>query len=315
MLNALMDQRRIKPGQGGGAFEHNISSVFAFAHAPVVGQGHGTAQFGGMGVALLQQRLQQNWPLVMHLRVGQLLSASQVFNPSEAVLALNVTNAGLIQLAGQPVTPVKAKMNGKGKPRLEAQVQEAQLLVKEIKVVVETLAGFQAQHQFLLFPVATHKISQTGFHYAPDTDEPAGQTIAASQITGQQLLSLAAAVQIEQGTFGLLSQLMGGTPHPVGPSCGKGAKILEQDPHADEITCHECWLIKCAQCGHQTEAVKPRKNTDDIAGVLSYKGTRGGAGCGGNFDFHTNVLSHGRRPVCPAELSSSVSLRVHPWLG
>ena len=35
VLDALLDQRRIKPRQGGGAFEHRVGGVFAFGHAPV----------------------------------------------------------------------------------------------------------------------------------------------------------------------------------------------------------------------------------------------------------------------------------------
>ena len=114
-------------------------------------------------------------------------------------------------------------------------------------------------------------------------------------------------MQVGQGPARLLGQLMGGAAHPLGPTRSKGGEIFKQDTGAAQIPHHETGLIQGTQSGHEPQAVKARKNADDILGMLSYKGRRGVAGGGSDFDFHTNVLSHRRRPVC-----SSVWLRRKP---
>ena len=138
---------------------------------------------------------------------------------------------------------------------------------------------------------------------------PLDQTVAAGQLARQQFLALGTAVQIGQRAARLLGQLMGGAAHPLGPTGGKGGEVFQQDAGAAQIAHHEAGLIEGTQSGHETQAVKARKNADDILGVLRYKGRRGVAGCGGNFDFHTNVLSHRRRPVCPPKITGKAATK------
>ena len=307
VFDALMDQRWIKPSQRGGAFEHHVGGVFAFAHTPVVGQGQRSAQFGRVGMALRDQRLEQRGPSALELRTGQRLGARHVFKPGETVFALDVTQAGLIELAGQPMPAIEAKIYGEGKPGLQPQMQQSQFFVQEIKVVVQAFARLQPQHEFLLRALAAHEVSQARLDHAPDADQSADQSVAPDLVAGQQFLALGTAVQIKQRPARALGQLLSGEAHAFGPSAGEGRKVLEQDAHTTQVSHHETGLVERAQGGHETEAVKTRDNADDIAGVLSYKGGRDVVRCGSNFDFHTNVLSHRRRPVC-----SSLWLRRQP---
>ena len=199
---------------------------------------------------------------------------------------------------------------------LEAQVEQTELGVQEVEVVVETFARLQAENQFLLFPVAAHKVGEAGFNCAPDTDEAGGQAIAAGEVAGQEFLALAAGVQKGQRTLVLSGQLVGGGAHAIRPAAGEGGKVLEQHVGAAQITQHQAGLIKGTQGGHETKPVKARKNARDVRGMLRYKGRRDVAGRGVDFDFHTQVLPHWRRPVCrfnvvaaQAALGLSVSIR------
>jgi len=124
-----------------------------------------------------------------------------------------------------------------------------------------------------------------------------GEAVATGPLARQQLLALRTALQIQQRTPGLLGQLMSRTTHTLGPARSEGGKVLEQDTDSAQISHHEARLIKWTQCRHQTQPVKAGKNSDDIGGVLSYKRAWGVVRCGSDFDFHTNVLSHQRRPV------------------
>src|SRR5512143_674249 len=101
-------------------------------------------------MTLLDERLQQKGPMILQLGMGHLLSTGKVFNPGKAVVALDISDASLIELAGQPEPTVQTKVNGKGKPGLQTQVQQTQLFVQKIEVKMQALAWFQTQHQLLL---------------------------------------------------------------------------------------------------------------------------------------------------------------------
>ena len=222
---------------------------------------------------------------------------------------MDVADGVLVELAGQPVAAVEAHVQGEGKPGLQAQVEQAQLLVQEIEVVVEAFARFQTQHQFLLFPVAAHEVGQAGLDDAPDADEAAGYTVAAGQVAGQEFLTGATGVQIGQRALVGLGQLLGGGAHALGPAADEGGEVLEQDAGAVQVALHEARLVERAQGAHETQPIKARQNADDIGGVLSYKGRRDVAGGGVDFDFHTQVLPRRRRPVCRLKISGKAATK------
>jgi len=214
------------------------------------------------------------------------------------------------------MSAIDAGVNRKRKPGLQAQVQQTQLLVQKIEIIVQALARFQTQHQLLLLPVPARKISQTGLHHAPNTNQTAGQAITTRQLSGQHFLALGTALQIAQRATRPLGQLMCRRTHTLGPTPSKGGEVFQQNPYPYQISLHQTGLVKRTQCRHKSNAVKTRKNADDIGRVLSYKRRRGVVGRGSDFDFHTNVLLHQRRPVCSSlwlRLCRARFICVHPW--
>jgi hypothetical protein len=83
--------------------------------------------------------LEELLPIGADLLVHQLLGHRQIGNPGKAIIPPPIENPGPLQLAGEPLPPVKANLHQKRKPRLQPQMQEPQLLVDKIEIQMDTL--------------------------------------------------------------------------------------------------------------------------------------------------------------------------------
>src|ERR1043166_8686557 len=86
------------------------------------------------------QLIAQFYPIGAHLRVGQVLSGFEVFNPGKTVVHFAVAQPFFVHLPGQPFMAIEADVDEKEKPGLQAQVQQSQAPVLHVKVEMQALA-------------------------------------------------------------------------------------------------------------------------------------------------------------------------------
>ena len=73
--------------------------------------------------------------------VGKLLSLGEVFEREEGVFPDDEGDGPLLQSCCKPVVAVAVELEPEGTPGGDAEIAEAKLLVDEVEVVVEALAG------------------------------------------------------------------------------------------------------------------------------------------------------------------------------
>src|SRR5512135_29978 len=105
MFDALMHQGGVKPFQSVSTLKHDVGRILTFGDAPVVGEPQRLSNLCPMGVALLNERLQQNRPAAFQLSTAQCLGLGQIFDPRKAVFPLKIVDPALIHLATQPIPP------------------------------------------------------------------------------------------------------------------------------------------------------------------------------------------------------------------
>lgn len=113
--------------------EKDIGSVFRLAY-PVVAAEAGLPQDAQMRIDPLGKDIQHPRPLTMSELVRQVLSNCQVGELNEFVVVTLLGDVTLVELSGQPFSPIDVNLDLKGKPALNADMHEAKFA---IQVVVE----------------------------------------------------------------------------------------------------------------------------------------------------------------------------------
>ena len=116
----------IEAPQVGRVAEDNIESPLVLVSRPVIRDGVFTEDLGMNGVELLGDAVEQFGPFSFDLTIHSALGFRPVGNPREAVISLQVIEAGSLHLSRQPFSPVEADLDGERKPCLNASVEEAE---------------------------------------------------------------------------------------------------------------------------------------------------------------------------------------------
>jgi hypothetical protein len=77
------------------------------------------------------------------------LRSGAVFDPDKTVIALMVSDPGLIHLPSQPLAAIEANVEAEGKPGLDPYIQLTKLGVLVVMIEVGALGMFQHQSQLL----------------------------------------------------------------------------------------------------------------------------------------------------------------------
>src|SRR6185503_9161268 len=114
--------------------------------------------------------------------------------------------------------------------------------------------------------------------------------IVLNELTSQGFLACVAGRKVTIRPSGFLGYLEGCQLDPVCQVARESLELLEKNSFDLQVGLHRFGVIELGQAAPESQAIKARKDTDDIGLVLSYKGVWSVIGCGGMFVFHTNLL-------------------------
>ena len=260
----VVNDGRIDLSQGRRALEHQIGGILRLIDAPVITQGERPADLVGQGMTLRHEWLQRERPGDPQLAVGEFLRALGVGDPAKRIVALQVGDAGLVELAGEPEPAVQADHQLERKPRLQPQVHEAPLRVLEVKVVMQAAPFAQVQAGGVRDRVLAQLISQARFEDAEDAHQPVVDLVARGQVAGEFLLGVGARFQITQRPALGGRERGGRRTNSLGKPADEAGELPHLHARFTEVTEHERGLIQVTQAAAQPDPVIATDYARDI---------------------------------------------------
>ena len=148
--------------------EHDIGGVFALIHAPVVSGGEVPIDRTTEPGQFIQPRVHAfRFPTV-----GDALCPCPVPDMGEGVIGHSILDAQPAQLVRQPVMPVTADLQPAGQPGRHPHMAQAELLVHEIELVMQTLAVIGKQIRLSGLFVVPRLVGGAGLHRREDAHQP-----------------------------------------------------------------------------------------------------------------------------------------------
>ena len=92
-----------------------------------------------------QEFLEQRGPVTLKLAIQKFLGLHKVLHPNKAVVALTISNPGLIHLAGQPLTTIQTDIDRERKPGLYAHVHQSKFGMLIIMIEMRAFGVLQNQ--------------------------------------------------------------------------------------------------------------------------------------------------------------------------
>ena len=298
--DGVPDQGWVDGAQGLGALEHHIRGVFALLGCPVVLESQRPAYLRRQRMVLPEDSIQLIGPIQVQLPVHQPLRSGEVADPGKTVLFLGVVHLVTIHLPAQPFPAIEADLNLEGKPALQAQMHEAKLRMQMVEIEVLALAAFQLEFQLLGLAVAAQKIGPAGLDTTKNPDQAILEAILFNEFPRQNFFAGVAGGEIAKRPSGYFGQSQSGRLNALGQLNGKFLEVLEENAFDLQVGVHRSGIIKRWQAAFESQAVKARKNADDIGLVLGYKGIGSVTGVERMACFHMPHLSC-RGHSCPQE--------------
>ena len=129
----MVEQFGIKLAQGGTILEEQIGRELGLVDDPVV-VALAEPTFAEQRVEALGPAVEDVEPAQPRELVGQALGAGSIVDLGEGVVVLDEADAFREELPGQPLVAVDVDLDREGEPRLQADVDEAELRVEEVEV-------------------------------------------------------------------------------------------------------------------------------------------------------------------------------------
>ena len=140
--------------------EDDVSGVFALIHAPVISGGEVAIDPAAASRELIESGVDSfGFP-----SVGDALRPLPVRNMAERIVRHSIVDAQLAQLASQPVMAVEADLQPAGEPCRHPHMAQAQILVYEIEIVMQTLAIIWNQKCLARLFVVPWLVCRAGLH-------------------------------------------------------------------------------------------------------------------------------------------------------
>jgi hypothetical protein len=201
------------------------------------------------------------------------------------------------ELPGQPLVPVHVDLELEGKPRLQLDMDQAEIAVHEVVVEEETLAFGGLNEGRALLPAEGE--GPAGFERREDSDQAVLDVVALSELTGEGFLVRP------------LSKVLVGTPLARGHLMGMGfhARRLSQHealdlPPANARTLQETRhrvATEEREVSAENHPVKAGEDAFDLVGVLR------------NELVHAHIAYQSRRNRNPSAPAGSNPMRETNW--
>ena len=188
MINGVMQQRRIEGLEAFGILEQDIRRVFAFSNTPVIPGQFQAVMRVKPGVTSFGQQVQPADPFPLDQAVHQPLGLGNVVDVDEAIVALLIFDTLAIKASAQPLPPINADLNGKGKPGLQSHMHQAKFPVNKIEVQVKTLPDGGIQSEGFQAPVLFQFEGPTGLNAGQHADQSVGNVILFHHLPSDLLL-------------------------------------------------------------------------------------------------------------------------------
>lgn len=219
---AVPHQFRVQAVEGGVVFEDNVRSQFALIGNPVVVKSSKDAF--EKGVDALSEPVQDAWPITLDQAVGKTLGSFEILNGKKGIFQARVGDAVAIHLFGQDLVAVDTDLDEEGKPRLQTDVEPAELRIDEIEVQMKTPTPGGGKTQSILGLTETE--GSTGLCGTQNTDKAFRDTVLLSDAVCIPFLA-PEAVQIDAGAALFGSQGLSGEAQLVGLRLDKPAESVQ----------------------------------------------------------------------------------------
>jgi hypothetical protein len=270
-----MHQLGIKPAQARGVAEQDVARPFALISRPVVLDRKGLEHRRMQRVQAARHAVQQVGPCRLHLPVHQPLRPLGVFQPGEAVVALQVAKADRVHLPRQPRPAVQADLDGERKPGLNAGTHEPELPVDAVVIEMQALAPPRLQLQALGSAIAHDLVGQAWLDRRENADQPLLDPIRGRDLAGDGFLVHRARRQIADRPASPARPRLRRFPELPAQLFGMLAKILQQDPRSPQIGLHPRALGQAPQRPAEHQSVEAAKRPGDSARMARYESLHG----------------------------------------
>jgi len=272
-VNRRADQGLVEGPQVLLTVEDEVGGVLHLHQAPMIGYAkvrpHGTVA-GGEGIqGVVQPRDREG--------IGKRLRLGAVTEHAERIVERLDGDALLTELSGQPVVAVAVELQPERRPRRHTQIAQAELLIDEVEVVVQTFAVFVAQRGFAGHLVMPGCEGGAGFHRREDVDQ--------TGVVAPRVQDRADAVFLAEGVGRadkldlqpvLPRQPLGVLPDLL-PQGFNEARIVEQaDAVAAQVGCHALGIADTGQRARDDNAVIAGHHARDLRGVAVGQQRHGG---------------------------------------
>jgi hypothetical protein len=227
---------RIKPLQALGMVKNHIGSELSLGGAPVVAETpHGAGYLFLQWMGQHQEFLQQGGPVTVQLVIQKFLSLHKVLDPNKAVVALTISNPGLIHLMGQPLTTIQTDIHRERKPGLDPYVHQSKFGMLIVMIQMRAFGVFQNQPEPLGLTIPSDLERKAGFHTGKQNNGSLLDRVAFGQLLSQQFLAGLSLTQILNRTFSFAKQPVGFFLDSVSQLLSKTAEVFDQYLAAGQI--------------------------------------------------------------------------------
>lgn len=242
--------------QFGAAGEQDVGAVFGLLDDPVVTVG-AEPRLTSQGIDLVSPTIQLADPTQVDEPVGELLGLGNVIELSKRVVGLGEAELAMGHLACQPVVPVDIDLDRVGEPRLQADVDQAEVGVKA--VVIEDALGSVGETQLRASVAVSEFDGAAGFLAAQNGHQTFAEPVLADQISDELFLA-ASALQVQVRSAGGCGGLLGVQDQGFGLLLQEGQEIFA--PHlqsvVDEIV--EGCIVSEGQISLENDSIKALQN-------------------------------------------------------
>lgn len=243
--------------------EDDVGGVFHLHQAPVIAagkQGNGGAEAAGVLIEFAVEFL------FVH-DVGQCLRFRPVANFDKGVVEHRGGDSALVQGAGQGVVAVEVKLQAEGRPCGHAQVAQPQVLVDEVEVIVQALAGNAFEECAAAGLVMPGPVTGTTFHCRDDMDHSLVVAALAQDLLDDLLLALACLPEILDGDAFLFSQGLGVGANLFAEGFGPLCVIEYTDLLLMQVTPHAIGVADARDGIGYDDPVETREFADDLGSM------------------------------------------------
>jgi hypothetical protein len=205
--------------------------------------------------------------------IGKTLGLQGIGDPQEGVIGGVKADASLRQLACQPAVAVEVDLQAKWRPGRHPHVAKAELLVDEVEIVVQTLAGDRLEKGLTTRLIVPGAIGGTGFHGREDMHQSG--VIAAlgedrlDSILLTERLELADELDLKPG---ICRQSLGVGAHVITQGLGPAGVVEQTDVAIAQVAGHRSGVADVRKGAGDHNPVETGQHTADFVLVLLDKG-------------------------------------------